>query len=239
MGKGSVQMRRKNAAEKLRKAVQKIRTTSRLRKVLLFCGILAPLLYAVTDIFAGTLYPGYSFTNQAVSELFAIGAPTSSLVVPSFTVYSLLLLAFALGVWVSSGQSRARRILALVMVGNAINGLVLWNFFPMHMRGTEVTFTDTIHLILAATGGIFGAVAIGLGAIAFGGRFRFYSIGTIVTMFAPTILTFSFTSQVAANEFSPWLGLSERIAFAVYWQWQIILAIVLLQEERRSPQIKS
>ena len=207
-------------------------TGSRLGRFLLVCGILAIPLYAATDVLAGTLYPDYSFTDQAVSELFAIGAPTSGFVIPLFTLYSLLVLAFALGVWASAGRNRALHILALMVVANAINGLVLWNFFPMHMRGTEVTFTDTMHLILAATGGIIGALAVGFGAIAFGRRFRIYSILTIVAMFAPTILTFAFVPQVTANESSPWIGLLERTAFAVYWQWQIVLAIVLLRKER-------
>lgn len=121
-------------------------------KVLLICGILAPLLYVSTDILAGALYAGYSFTSQAISELFAIGAPTSHLVVPLFTVYDVLLLAFAWGVCVSAGRNRALRVMALMVVGNAANGLVLWNFFPMHMRGFEATFTDTMHVILATTG---------------------------------------------------------------------------------------
>lgn len=206
-------------------------TTNLLRRVLLVCGILAIPLYAVTDILAGTIYPGYSFTDQAVSELFAIGAPTSGFVVPLFTLYSLLVFAFALGVWVSAGRSRVRRIMALLLIAGAVNGLVLWNFFPMHMRGAEMTFTDTMHVVLAATGGIVGGLAVGFGAIAFRRRLRFYSIGTIVMMFVPTILTFFFVPQVAANESSPWLGLLERTAFAVFWQWQIVLAILLLREE--------
>lgn len=196
------------------------------------CSILAPPLYAGTDILAGSLYPGFSFTHQAVSELFAIGAPTNVLVVPLFTAYSLLVLAFALGVWVSAGRNRALRILALMRVANAVNGLALWNFFPMHMRGAEMAFTDTIHVTLAATGGVFGSLAAGFGAIVFGTRFRYYSIGTIVMLFAPTILAFSFVTQIAANEPSPWLGLLQRLAFAGYMQRQIVLAIVLLRKEK-------
>jgi uncharacterized protein DUF998 len=209
-------------------------STSIVRRFLLVCGIVAIPLYAATDILAGTLYRGYSFTDQAVSELFAIGAPTSGVVVPLFTLYSFLVLAFALGVWMSAGERRIRRILALVMIAGAVNGLLLWNFFPMHMRGDELTFTDTMHLILAATGAIIGAVAVGIAALAFGRRFRFYSIGTIVMMFVPTILTFLLAPQVAANENTPWTGLLERTAFAVYWQWQIVLAFILLREEERT-----
>jgi hypothetical protein len=213
-------------------SVQSARSSSSLRRGLLFCGIIAIPLYAATDIIAGIQYPGYSFADQAVSELFAIGAPTSGLVVPLFTLYSLLLLAFAFGVWMSAGESRIRLILASVMIAGAVNGLLLWNFFPMHMRGDEITFTDTMHLIHAATGAMIGAVAIGIAALAFGSRFRIYSIGTIVMMFVPTILTFLLAPQVAANESTPWTGLWERTAFAVYWQWQIVLAIILLREEK-------
>lgn len=88
-------------------AIQKIGTTGNFLKVLLICGIVASLLFVSTDILAGTLYTGYSFTNQAVSELFAIGAPTSHFVVPLFTLYSVLLAAFTLGIWMSACRNHA------------------------------------------------------------------------------------------------------------------------------------
>lgn len=62
-----------------------------LRKALLACGILASLTYVATDITASLRYRGYDFIDQTVSELFAIGAPTSGIVVPLFTVSSTLL----------------------------------------------------------------------------------------------------------------------------------------------------
>ena len=171
-----------------------------LRRLLLICGIIAIPLYAITDMLAGVLYPGYSFTDQAVSELFAIGAPTSRLVVPLFTVYSLFILAFGIGLWMSAGSKRSLRFMSLMIFANAINGLLLWNLFPMHMRGEEMTSIDLAHATLAATGGIFGALAIGFGSVAFGRRFRFYSIGTIAMMFVPTILVFPFVhSHLESN----------------------------------------
>ena len=48
---------------------------------LLVCGIASAALYPLADILAGLRYPGYSFADQAVSELFAIGAPTSAFLV--------------------------------------------------------------------------------------------------------------------------------------------------------------
>lgn len=121
------------------------------------------LLFVSTDILAGILYAGYSFTNQAVSELFAIGTPTSHFVVPLFTLYSVLLVAFTLGIWISAGLNHALRVMALMMIVSAVNGLVLWNFFPMHMRGAEMTFTDTMHVTLAGVGALFGVLTVGVG----------------------------------------------------------------------------
>lgn len=96
-------------------AMTKAQSSKTLLRVLLFCGILASLLNVSTDLLASTLYSGYSFTSQYVSELFAIGAPTSGLVVPLFTVYDVLLVAFASSVWMSAGRKRALRDTALML----------------------------------------------------------------------------------------------------------------------------
>lgn len=200
-------------------------------KILLICGIISPLLFVVTDIIAGMQYAGYSFTSQAISELFAIGAPTSGLAVSLFTVSDVLLIAFALGVWMLANRNRTLRIMAVMMVANALNGLVLWNFFPMHMRGAEATFTDTMHVILAGTGVIFILLALVFGAIAYRNWFRFYTIGTILLLFISGV-TFLYAPDVGANLPTPWLGLSERISTYVVELWVVVLAVVLLRGGR-------
>lgn len=204
-----------------------------LKKVLLICGILASIIYVATDIIAGTLYVGYSFTSQAVSELFAIGAPTSSLVVPLFTVSSLLLVPFAFGVWKSAAAAasgnRALRIMALMIIGNAVTSLVLWNFFPMHMRGAEMTFTDTMHVILAINP--FVPLTVVLGIVAFRNWFRFYSIGTILMMIVLSILGFMYVNEFAAQQPTQWVGLYERISQYGTMLWVAVLAIVLLHDK--------
>ncbi len=200
-------------------------------RVLLVCGILSPLLFFGTDILAGTLYMGYSFTSQAISELFAIGAPTKGLVVPLFTVSDVLLVAFASGVWMSASRNRALRVMSVMMVGNAVNGLLLWNFFPMHMRGVEGTFTDTMHVTLSGTGVLFVLLALGFGVFAYRNWFRPYSIGTILILLLTGVVAFLYAPQLAANLPTPWLGLSERISTYVYDLWQVVLAILLLKKE--------
>jgi hypothetical membrane protein len=200
----------------------------KLTTVLLICGILAPFAYAVTDIVAAHLYPGYSFTEQAPSELFAIGAPTSRLVVPLFSLSSVLFVAFAFGVWRSSRGKRALQVLALLVAANGIDSLVLWQF-PMHMRGATPTFTDTMHLILAINP--FVLLSIALGIAAFRNWFRFYSIATIVILIVLATIAFSYVPAASAHQATPWLGLSERSGQYAHQLWHVVLAIVLLRSD--------
>lgn len=199
------------------------------RQVLLACGIFASMLYPITDIIAGNLYKGYSFNEQAVSELFAIGAPTSWIVVPLFTISSTLFIAFALGIWISSEGGRLLRALSVMILGNAINSLILWNFFPMHMRGDQPSFTDTMHGILAINP--FVIVSIVLGAVYFRNWFRYYSIATILLLLITAIMAFSKASLVFANQPTPGLGITERISQYGHQLWHAVLAIVLLYRQ--------
>jgi hypothetical protein len=45
-------------------------------------GIVSSRLYVATIIFGAMRWEGYSSFSQSISELFAIGAPSRSLVVP-------------------------------------------------------------------------------------------------------------------------------------------------------------
>lgn len=193
----------------------------------MICGILAAALYVGADIASATLYPGYSFADQAVSELFAIGAPTSRIVVPLFTASSVLLGAFAFGVWLSAGGNRALRAMAAMFGASAVVGVALWNLFPMHMRGAELGFTDTMHLILATNPFVILSIVFCLAA--FRGPFRLYTALTILVLVIPAVFAFRYAPALQANLPTPGLGLAERGAQYAYEVWQTALAMVLLR----------
>jgi hypothetical protein len=112
--------------------VMQIGTAITLRKFLLICGILSSLVYIGTDIFAGTLWEGYSFTSQTISELSAIGAPTRPLVIPLFSAYAALKVAFGLGVWViAAGRRRSLQLIGELLVGEGVVSLVA-PIFPQY-----------------------------------------------------------------------------------------------------------
>jgi len=198
-----------------------------LRRALLICGIVGAIVYPVADIFASARYPGFSYRDQAVSELFAIGAPTSALVVPLFTLSSALLFLFAIGIWMSSDGRRWVRPIAVMMALNTLNALVLWNFFPMHMRGSQPGFTDLMHGLLAIDPFLLAAVV--LAAIAFRGRFRVYTIVTIVFTMSLALISLSFVSAVVANRPTPWMGALERASQYATNLWYAVFAVMLLR----------
>lgn len=201
-----------------------------LRRILLACGIVGATLYPLSDIFATTRYPGFSYRDQAVSELFAIGAPTSGIVVPLFTSSSSLLFLFAMGIWMSANDRRWVKLLAVMMALNTIDALILWNFFPMHMRGVQPNFTDTMHGLLAIDPFVIAAVVFG--AIAFPGRFRMYTVTTLVFTTIMAVIGLSSLPAFLAHQPTPWMGATERAGQYATNLWYAVLAVVLLGEQR-------
>lgn len=200
------------------------------RKFLLNCGILASLLYVASDIVAAMSWEGYSYTAQSVSELRAIGAPTRPFLVPVLFMYALLGIAFGLGVRGAAGQKRALRIAGALLVGLGVVDLVA-PFSPMHLRGTESTLTDTMHIILTVADVLLILLVIGFGAAAAGKRFRVYSITTILILVLCGAWAFSDAPRIAANLPTPWVGVRERINIYGYMLWMLVLAIVLLRAQ--------
>ena len=203
-----------------------------MKKVLLVCGVLSSLLYVGTDILAGMLWKGYSFTDQAISELSAIGAPTRPLVAPLLTIYIVLLLAFGFGVWRSAGRNRALRVTGGLWILIALIGLA-WTPFPMHLGEPVSSIANTMHSIFAGIQVLLTLLAIGFGAAAYRNWFRFYSIGTILTLLVAGVVGFGLAAAQGGIAPPPWFGVIERINVYGYLLWVVVLSIILLSEEKR------
>ena len=211
-----------------------IETRTAVRMALLACGAASALFYFGMDAVAALLYGGYSYTDQTISELSAIGAPTRSLWVPLGFVYGALVIAFGLGIWVSAGQKRALSVVAGLVLAAGLVSLVAWPLAPMHQREVlaagGATFSDTMHLTLAGVNTLLFVLMIGVGATALGRGFRLYSIATISTVLIFGALTALDASSVETNEPTPWLGVKERIAVLGSMLWMAVLAVVLLTQ---------
>jgi len=205
---------------------------------LLACGIAAPLLYVAMLVLVPLRWEAYSSASQTVSELSAIGAPTRPLWVPLGLVYTLLVAAFGWGIWASASGNRRLRVVGGLLAVCGVLGL-FWP--PMHLREVLAagggTLTDTLHIVWTAVSNLLTLLAMGVAAAAFGKRFRFYSIATMVVLLAFGLLTSVDAPRIQANLPTPWIGVWERVNIGVWMLWVLVLAVVLLrrQSERNLP----
>jgi hypothetical protein len=200
--------------------------------ILLVCGILSSLLYAFMNVFVAMQAEEYSSMARTVSELSALDATTRPLWVSLGVIYSVLWLAFGLGVW---GEGRSRRKRSLFVAGSLIVAHAIIGFFwpPMHQREVLAagggTLTDTLHIVWTIVTALFMMSAIAFAAAAFGTRFRIYSIVTIVVSLAFGVWTGMQSPAMEANLATPWIGLVERISIAAFMLWAVVFAIALLR----------
>ncbi len=202
------------------------------KKLLLYCGMFSSLLYVGINIFVPMQWAGYRCATQTVSELSAIGAPTRLLWIWLCVPYTLLVTAFAWGVWKSAGRNRPLRIAGGLMIIYGALGII-WPFAPMHLRETlaagGATFSDSLHIALGVVTEILYLLALGFAAGAFGKPFRIYSIATFIMLLVFGILTFLEAPGIAANQPTPLIGVWERINIGVFLLWVIVLAMAILR----------
>ena len=208
------------------------------RKVLLVGGVLSSLLYVISiDVIAALGYPDYhNYADQMVSELFAVGAPTRTLMVWLSIPYNFLVFVLAMGVWASAGGKRATRFTAAALVGyGAVStaGLLL---FPMDVRGTVESQRDSLHIIATIVMSMFIVAVMAFGAFAaldsHGTRFRLYSFATIAT-----VIVFGAWAGILARPMpgpTPWLGLAERVNIYATMLWVAVLAVSFLRVQDRA-----
>lgn len=210
---------------------------TRLQTILIVLGIISSILYLVTDITASLMWSGYSPVSQTVSELIAIDSPTRLYVMMLFAVYGLLIYAYGIGIILSSNGKRALKIAAFLIIAKEILGLATTLFFPIHLRGVEADFSDIMHGILTAAG-VFLCMfpAMIAGAISFKGKFRFYSIVTMILFVIFGILAGLDQPKYALNTPTPMMGVWERINIYGYMVWIVTFSVLLLRWNKEKNQ---
>jgi Protein of unknown function (DUF998) len=208
--------------------LQRENTMTRLERLLLTCGILSSLLRVATDILAAMWYPGYSYIDQTMSQLAAIGAPTRPLQVALLAVYGALVIAFGIGVWGSADRKRSLRITGILLVLFGALGLVELPFPQTAMQLSGGLADQTIHIIVTSGAILLLVPFIAFGAAAQGWGFRLYSIATILTLLVFGALA-GMQAPQAVQFSAPWMGVEERVSYYSYLLWILVFAVVRLR----------
>jgi hypothetical protein len=191
------------------------------------------VLYIAVDVLGSLRYPGYRYTEQQFSELTAAGSPVRPFMVGlSVIPYTLLVAAFAVGVWISTRPKRAGRITGSMLLGYAAFGMVGGWFTPMKTREAlaagERGLRNAMHVPMTAVMSLFMLLAMGFAATLLGKRFRYYSYATIAILIVFGVLTSLQAGKMVADEPTPLMGLTERINIYATMLWVTVLAIGLL-----------
>jgi hypothetical protein len=201
-----------------------------LRKILVLCGIAAPVLYIVTAIVGAALRPNdYSHIVNAISELLSNGAPNKAVLDVVFNIYNALLLAFAIGAYsVTKNMPRLTQISMGILIGIQVLSFS-WGFFPMDPLGAEVTFAGTMHNVLGgvvALATIIMPLLMGLGVRRLDDFSRYASYSFISSAI---IFVSGLTGVILAGQGVQLFGLFERITIGSYEVWIFVTALNLLK----------
>lgn len=197
--------------------------------LLLWCGILGSVFYAVINLVVPIIASGYSMKTQTVSELSAIGSPTRSLWIALIIPYGLLMIAFGFGVAKAAGKERTLRMVGALFIINSVIGF-FWP--PMHTRGIEPTLTDTLHIAFTIVTVFIFTLQIALASLSFNVSFAVYSIMSLLVMLVFGFLTALEAPNVPGDLPTPMIGVWERLSIGSYILWVTIFARALLSDRR-------
>lgn len=198
---------------------------------MLMFGSIAAVLYVLTDLAASLLLPGYSFRDQTVSELSAIGASTRPFWIFMSIVTQPFIIAFGIGVWKAAG-TKLQKLTGFMLSLWGVTGY-LWLLVPMNQRGALGSETDTLHLVMAGFTVALLVILIAVGSGAGGKRFRIYSFTTLVLMMAAGWWTSTLVDEVALSQPTPWIGITERVSVYGPIVWMFVLSRMLVAKYSR------
>lgn len=178
-------------------------------------GVISLLSYTAAVVFAPLAYPGYVWTQQAVSDLSAASAPSRQLWNQLSSLYSLCGIVSVMMVCVFV-QGRLNKPLRLgVYLFAAMNWVSAAGYasFPLTESGYAGAFQDVMHMVVTA--GVVGLSILSLVLIAIGGlRKKAYpSLGWIALI----ALALMFAGPVG-------IGLAPKSLFGVFERFSVFAA---------------
>ncbi len=199
------------------------------RKVLLYCGIAAPLLYVITVITGAAVRNDYSHIVNAISELISNGAPNKAILDIIFNLYNALLLAFAIGGFIAvKNTQRLCRVAMGIFIGIQVLSFS-WGFFPMDPIGSEPTFAGAMHNVLGgvvALATILMPLLMGLGLRKLE-DFHGYAIYSFLS--SAIIFVSGLAGVILSGQGFLVFGFFERITIGTYEIWIFVTALNLMK----------
>lgn len=191
------------------------------------CGMLAPVLWAVSIVFSASLRPGYSHRTQVISELGERGSSTELIMRYSgFVPTGLMHVAFAAFLYRTFRGSRLAAVGALLLGLNGL-GRIGAGIFPCDAgcAGSTAPMTQRLHNWSATLGfvAIIGASAVWSVLFRHNPRLRNLSGYSLTS----AVLGLGFLFMMTVSGEGQASGLYERLSSGVLSLWVLVVAIRL------------
>ncbi len=178
-------------------------------------GLISLLSYTAAVVFSPLAYPGYAWTQQAVSDLSAVNAPSLQLWNQLASLYSLCGIVSVMMVCVFV-QGRLNKLLRLgAYLFAAMNWVSAAGYasFPLTNSGYAGTLQDVMHMVVTA--GVVGLSILSLVLIIIGSlrKKAYISLGVI----ALVALAVMFAGPVG-------IGLAPKSMFGIFERFSVFSA---------------
>lgn len=178
-------------------------------------GLVSLLSYTAAVVFSPLAYPGYVWTQQAVSDLSAANAPSRGLWNQLSSLYALcgVVSVMAVCVFVQGRLNRALRLGVYLFAAMNWVSAAGYASFPLTDSGYAGTFQDVMHMIVTA--GVVGLSVLSLLFFIVGGlrRKTYVSLGVV----ALVALAVMFAGPIG-------IGLAPKSLFGVFERFSVFAA---------------
>lgn len=201
----------------------------RLNKILILCGTIGPVYFALSILILGSMFPGYNHMHDFISELGAIGSPVMDITnYFSFFAIGIFLFLYSIGI-IRAYQGHKIGMIAgilLLIAGSIIPAIGL---FPCDPACINVSETGKLHNLSATVPFFFVWAALVLIAIEAWKGIIFNKKWAIVIILL-TISSVSF--GIAFSEFETgYGGLLQRLAYSSALLFMLLSSIHLYRHE--------
>jgi hypothetical membrane protein len=193
------------------------------KKVLAWCGVLAPIVFIVSLVIFSLFTPGYSNLTNAVSELGTLGAPFAfAWNILGFLLVGLLIIAFAWGMYLDFRQSTGG-IVVPILVGISGIGFAGLGLFPAE-AGFEPSTRTTLHFTMVS----INFLPFVLVAFIFAIRLKANEYWKTWTLFSAVMGVLAVASFFIPKNIP--VGLSQRVGMGAYFLWLFVTSLALLRK---------
>lgn len=200
-----------------------------------YLGFFAPILFVFTAIIGGALRPGYNHIANTVSELFSYGSPNRTPLTILYLIFAILLSIYGVSLLGFVLKIKQKKWIGMLAAGSfivvGILNILTATVFPQDPWGSPLTNSGEMHMKVSGVITLFSLLYI----LMFGIWFRqvFNDNSFFIFSILTTIAAIFSGLWFVANFGSPIIGLTERLAILIGFQWIIALMIKVLK--RNSP----